>query len=272
MKFWFSILCLLCLCNVSAAVEESPVNKVFIVENIETCKEANTLENAKREAMYSGAYQAFLVLFKRLLPSNNAWRLDDVSQDMATNALQETVIVDDRATARAYKVKANYIFDEQKVKKILNRLGFYYISKFSDDNLIIPVIIENDQYKIWDDEVWFDAFGDLPTEYGLVRLKGINGDLLDIGSIKPREIYNWDIKTLQPILNRYQSKNVIVVLGERKGSEFVAKVKIWDGDKQKETTFSMPYNFKISENIFYQEVGCKVLQIVDDYYKSYNSL
>lgn len=268
-KLFYAILTVCFALQAHASGQE---DNIFFVENVNVYAESDTLDNAKREAMNAGTYKAFRTLLERLLPMENYWKIDNIEQSKAFDSMKSVNTTFERMTSSSYRATVDFMFDEKRIKGLLNRMGIYYIDSYSPQTLLIPILFDGKRYDIWENESWSEAWGEMPIKFGLMRLNYTIGDLSDTELVDPAKIFTSKFSDNSAVMKHYQSEEMILVLAKQEKSKLNVSVRFLTStsDKTKQMYFAIKSN--INEQEFYKEVATEILQAADSFYKRYDDL
>ena len=272
-KDWLAKLFSLILLNVFFAVNVAQADpSLFMVEDVPIYAESMNLFDAKIEALDVATEDSFGVLLNRLLPRHLHWRVKNLS-DKAFSSVDEVKIKDERMTAFTYSAKADISFRDKNVKKILNREGIFFVSKYSLPQLLIPVLFKDLRYSIWDDNDWEEIWGNIPNTFGLLQFKFMLGDLNDQANLDPLALtgdkLNFDY--FASTLAKYGASEAVIVIGRHGKDKFEVTLKHLSQNASNVTTTVYDYS-PSSQNYreFYQKVATESLWVLDSYYKNHN--
>lgn len=239
---------------------------VFAVRNQDIKSESVNLFDARLVAEEQGTKDSFEILLKRLLPKEDYHKINNL-KDESYRTILDVVILDERMTAFDYSAKANFIFNKQKVKKVLNERGIFFNDKRMASSLVIPVLCEDNNCTIWDEDDWIDVWDNMPKYLGMLQLKYTMGDLDDETSINPALSIKAKHEYFAKILKKYNASNVILVICNVNGDNFTIDIKCIDEAKIDSYTFKLNANGNRKQ--FYQTLADECLWKIDSYYKNY---
>lgn len=266
---YYNILIILVISFLSnyAIAEEN----LFLVKDIDVYNESDTLDNARIDAVNNGTKRAFGILLDRLLPAENIWKVYNIPSNSAYDTLQDSYVTFERMTSDSYRAKIDFQFEPKKVKRILNRMGIYYTESYSPPYLLIPILIEDGKYYIWQKDEWFTAWEAMPERVGLAQFRFLLGDLLDEGTIDPKLFAQYKFKGLNALLKRYDAKEVYLIIVKNLGETYEAKIERIAPD-------SKPYNMtfdakpQLNQEEFFHDMAATVLSKIDSIYKCFDTL
>lgn len=245
-------------------------DNVFLVENVNIYAESDDLDNAKREAMNNGTKAALRSLLERLLPMENYWKIDNIDISNAADTVKSTQIIFERMTSTSYRATIDFVFDEKLVKRILNRLGIYYIDQYSPQTLVIPVLHDGKSYDIWENTAWYEAWGEMPVRLGLMRFNYTIGDLTDTQLLNPQKIFTSKLGDNDAILKKYESEDLVLVLASTEKTKLNVSIRFITKEKDKTKQLSFPINSSVNEQEFYKTIAMQILEASDSFYKRYD--
>lgn len=255
-----------------SALSYDPEDNVFLVENISVYAESDDLDNAKIEAMNNGTKAALRILLERLLPMENDWKIGNIDTSNAADTVKSTHIVFERMTSTSYRATLDFVFDEKFVKRILNRMGIYYVDKYSPQTLVVPVLYDGKTYDIWGNDAWYEAWGEMPVRFGLMRFNYTIGDLPDTQLINPKKIFTSKYSDAEAILKKYESDDLVVVLASIEKTKLNVAIRFLTKERDKTKHLSFPIDSSVNEQAFYKEIAMRVLEAADSFYKHYDDL
>jgi len=243
----------------------------FRVDRVEVYSESDSLDNATREAVNLGVHNAFVDMLKRLMPSSMLWKINNINKAEIYDLVDDRIVETERMTSTSYMATISFIFNERKVKNILNRLGAHYADEFTDRKLIIPILKVDGKTYLWGKDDWMKAWSSMPTEVGLSRYAFALGDLEDITSINLNEIEDSTYDEYFSILEKYRSQEVVFIIANKRDDLIDMKLRILSAED--EENFSTVEEMSNISNDFldYKKVAHNVLAKLDDDYKGIKS-
>lgn len=246
-------------------------NNVFFIKDIEIYAESDSLHNAKNEALIRGTKQAFTKLMQRILPKEQWWKIDEIANQRAHLAVKENFILSERMTARSYRARVSFLFDEVEVRRIVLRAGGYFYDKYSVPHILIPFLKQNNRYVLWQDANWNTAWDDRPSRIGLFSYVYLMDDIRDVGLLKnPESFINTKLHKFVPLLERYNAEGLVAVLGEQVDDKFSVTVRIASRDKDTLRVFSYTREKDVEDAEFYKNIATDVFDKIDSIYKGYD--
>lgn len=255
-----------------SALSYDQEDNVFLVENVKIYAESDDLDNARIEAMNNGTKAALRILLERLLPMENYWKIDNLDISNASDTVRSKHVTFERMTATSYRGTVDFLFDEKLVKRILNRMGIYYVDQFSPQTLVIPVLHDGKTYDVWGNDAWYEAWGEMPVRLGLMRFNYTIGDLSDTQLIDARKIFTSKYSDDAAILKKYESEDMVLVLASIEKTKLNVAIRFLTKDRDKTKRLTFTIDSSVNEQDFYKEIALQVLEAADSFYKKYDDL
>ncbi len=256
-----------------AAEVESPrkSNEVFIITDIPLYAGSNNLFNAETEAVDRGIIESFQSLVHRVSLAHQDWKIKDIKLASIMSAIKDIKIRDERKTAFTYSATGDFTFDEHIVKSILSRAGFQYYTSYSPVFIVIPVVEKDGEFLIWEDDEWMSAWGNMPNIVGLLKLNYLLGDLSDEVLLDPKLVATAKLPYFKKIMQKYNAQEILIVVGTYSGSKFKVMLRHLSDNNDKSKLIEHKFRSEINLEEFYENIAKDTLQIMDTYYKKYDS-
>lgn len=243
-----------------AVAVESPFTIKDVVIYADGLDEVDAQAKAAGQAKKKGLSQ----LFQKLLASSQLLRIKNINMSKFDSCLSDYNMSDKRITSTSYKASFQLLFDEQCIRKNLNRIGIYFTNTLSPASLLIPIFEYDKKLYIWDYQEPYIIYEQMPDSYGMSQFKYIQADLKDSTLLSPEmSVKKLDAKKFSQIINRY-SADEIVYLKFSESPQTLALSII----KETETDRSEIYKESVkNEDSSYNTFFEKIPVILDDYYK-----
>lgn len=193
--------------------EEHADQKIFTVKHIEIYAEGETLEEATDKALRAGSIEALDKLLNNIIVFDERHKSSAIiNRTNAYDFINSTEIETERMTSHSYKASVTYKFNHKKLRNLLNSSGIKYVGRTAQNALLIPILHSKDgKVTIWSNDDWRNAWEETSLKIGLMNYILSEGDLVDIGTINPKEIMSAPLEKYNSILNDYESESLIAV-------------------------------------------------------------
>ena len=198
MRFIIFISLLSFTTNVNAA-------NIYEVKNISVTANTTDSTQGHDQAMLTAQDKAFDELEERLVSNKYIPKKVKVSESRISTAVDSVDVVQEQTTSTAFKGTYNITFSPYQISNIFN-IAQITPAKEPEKFLVIPIIAENNQIKLWKND-WWPVWNDLNHDPIILPL----GDLQDIQNLKVEDFNTHHLAGLNKIAERY-SANVIVLL------------------------------------------------------------
>ncbi len=245
-KRWVAVICLYCFVSFGVYAHDlgvfpgegslpledgggpgiSSVNEAFIVKGIEVYADIGNLADSRAFAYDEGARQGLRRLLLNLSMQEARGKVLDLPLFDASSFVEKYIIVKQRMTSHSYKAILDISFDENKIRTFLNNLGIAYAYDYIKPTLIVPILYKNGKYEIWNRESWNRAWGNLPNNFGLLKINIVREDSLeDLQEIIPEVVMISSYKSFQNLLKRYKSEDLFIVFAEQYDNKLEVNVR-----------------------------------------------
>jgi hypothetical protein len=254
--------------DATPASEKKSYNPVFVVRNVAIYAESNTLDNAQIEAVNNGIQASYRVVLERILPIKDRWRIDNIRFGEIFRSVHDVELSDERFTSNSYKATATFYYDHEALKKLLYGQGVFFTSQYSEDYLVIPILCSAGLCSATHDNNWDEAWGSLPAERGLLKLKYLLNDLQDDNIIDYSNIMSKNFQDFAALAKRYKTQYFIIVEAVVQPNGLKIRLKHLSPDN--EMVFESVYSSKDYETVadMYRVVSYNALDDIDTFYKN----
>jgi hypothetical protein len=265
----FLLLCLIFDGNVFASTisEDTDVDNLYMVRNIDIYSKSTTALRAKDEALKQGQKKALKIIFERanIRPEYTKY----VSDSTLVEMIETIQIKNEIMTKDSYSSIITILFNKKFLNFHLKRLGIGVGIVVNDVALYIPILQKDgESYKLSDPEnKWYKAAYD---EFFTNSYENIfvidNFDMANSALLSNRIIDQNDYNLYSTLLNKYAANIVIISIANYIPSKNLMNVtyREIDGDSvvEKKMTYSNKNN--LSDNEFYEEVSLKFLETLNN--------
>lgn len=241
---------------------------VFLVQNIEASADLGTLDDSKSDVLRQVTYKAFNVLVQRIVPTSMFTKAKNISQEDIEALVKKREAVSERMTSHSYTGLYGVLFDSIALEAMLNKYGIRYANHYAPSTLIIPILHLGNEYIIWRNESWAQAWGKIPNTLGLTYTEVVTGTLEDIEAIKAETVMNSPYDNFSMILGNHECSRVAIVFAEQaKLNKLEVTIRLLE--KNKETIKRISYQRTREENdqSFYTKISMDLVSKIDNLWK-----
>ncbi len=205
----------------SFAVQSDQQINPFVVEGVSVTANEGNLVDSKSIALANGTRAALVQLISRLDTQHthreNTSSIKDCVNKMMyppSTLVSNYIFKSERMTSRSYSGVIDIVFDDEKVKSILNTCGFTYASTASGNTLIVPILVANNRHILSSemiDNIWFKTWQDIPHKFGLMNFKVLHNDIFDAENVDAANIINGTYDDVRNLLQHYECDNIMIV-------------------------------------------------------------
>jgi hypothetical protein len=242
-------------------------NEVFVIRNVEVSASSTDNYNAKIEAVNQGIKESYSTMLKRILPAKDHWRIENMRFDEIYQTVSDVRLQHERITALSYKAVADIYYDQEALKKLLYSQGVFFISQYSDEYLVVPVLCHGEKCWTSYDEKWDDAWGNLPLYYGLLKLKYLLHDLNDETLFDYANSMSATLDQFKGLQERYGTRQFILIKADVRDEGFTVNVRHLSPDA--DTIFNTFYRLQDQDSTWdlYHKMALDTLDEMDTFYK-----
>ena len=239
---------------------------VYRVENVFIQERINSSKNFRQNLINKGIVSSFEILAKRILAESEYWKIKNIESSLIKEMVSQVSIMSEQKIINNYKITLSILFDSHKVKNSFTKRNITYSDSISQPILVFPIIKENNQHTIWENN-FFSKNWELSTykNYLSVFLHP-EGDLWD------RENFNLKYFNLKEnnesiILKKYGLNNSLVLFVDFDSSDVKYKLSLSGSEYYKSMNKKIP---KTNREIFFLEVINEIKRTVENRWKYKN--
>ncbi len=187
---------------------------VFTVSNVKIDGSAESLAEARRNAIRSGTEQAANIMVDRLTLLEDRlavnWRAIDA--DTASQLVAGIQISNEQRSTRRYLGVLQVSFDWNLVRDFLNANNLPFVETQTAPALIVPVWVGAQDTLLWQENPFWRVWRNGTPENDLTPLTLPLGDLGDQASLSTEQALRLDTTALAALAARYDVKRVLVAI------------------------------------------------------------
>ena len=232
----------------SAGGPAAAADNVFSVSDIEVDVTADTASSARAKAFRRGQRAAFNALLKRLTLRADHGRLPAVDAERLEFMVQALEVADERTSNVRYLANMTVNFKPPEIRRLLREAGIPFTETASKPLLVLPVLSQGGASMLWDENnLWRDAWSEVPLNSGLIPLILPVGDLSDISGVDAAQAIEGDPFLLSAMAGRYRAGDVLVAIATLSGNADAIRIDI--AARKIGATIGGPisFNFQISD-------------------------
>lgn len=187
---------------------------VFAVQGVDvdvTDKDATT---AKNQALINVQMKAIVLLAQRLGNESLATEIAKLGPKDVLPLLKSLSIEQESTGPGRYIGKFTVRFLPTKIYNLFGSYGVTIVTEQAKPMLVIPLWKGPDGIKLWEDNLWRQAWINLHAEQSQVPLIIPLGDLEDSAAVTTEDLLNLDPLKLEAMRRRYDVATVLVAVGE----------------------------------------------------------
>jgi hypothetical protein len=267
MRMIFKALFFLCLIFnngvfASGIIDETDIDNLYMVRNIDVYSKSTTAIKAKEEALKNGQKQALKVIFERanIKPEYTKYVNDLVVAEM----IESIQIKNEMMTKDSYSSVITVLFNKKFLNFHLKRLKIGVGSTVDDVFLYIPILEVDGKLNITDSSnSWYIAAYDDFFENSYENIFIIdNFDLANTALFSKKILEQNDYNLYNTLLKKYTANVVVVSIASYNSKNNTIDVIYREIDAEKTVEKKLSYSNKdeLSLNEFYRDASVRFLQ------------
>ena len=184
---------------------------VFEIKGVPVDVTADNAAQARSEALILGQNKAFRRLLERLVLVKDVKRLPDHRTVDITQFVSDFAVSDEKTSSVRYLAKLNVRFKAEPVRRLLGKLGIKFAETRSKPLLILPILQEANNVRLWEESNTWRKIWDLRS--GLNGLVKITLPLADPSDVRKLDIANaleGNVELLSSLASRYGAGDTLV--------------------------------------------------------------
>jgi hypothetical protein len=203
----------LALVPVRAGAQQSPGGEIFTVRGVPLDETAANASEARASGLAKGQREAFDRLVARLTRSVFRNRLADIDPSTLGFLVESLQIANEKTSDVRYLAELTVRFKPDAVRGLFRSAGIPYAEVHSGPVVVIPVIEEAGQYRLWEDpNPWREAWRAYRPDVGLVPVVAPVGDLSDIVDLSTQAAIDGQRDAVGLFLERYRAETAMVAI------------------------------------------------------------
>lgn len=217
----------------AAAQDES----IFTVRGIKADASAETVTEARSQAIEQGQAKAFDRLMQRLVMREDQQSVPQIDNSEIGSMVTDFSVANERTSDVRYLADMTVRFQPDAVRRFLQRAGVNYAETQSRPMVVLPLYRDAEGWRLWESpNPWHEAWLNGPYSDDLVPFEAPLGDIDDVSAIDAAAARNADPAALRAIAERYGARAVLLAEAQVSGDPAVIEVQgqrlLGDDDKQ----------------------------------------
>lgn len=205
--------------SLPAAAEDA---SIFTVRGIEVDATAESVTQARNDAMAQGQVKAFDRLIERLVMSGERQNVPEIGSAEIRGMVTDFSVANERTSDVRYLADMTVRFQPDAVRNFLQRARVNYAETQARPIVVVPLYRDGEGWRLWDSpNPWHEAWMNGPYSDDLVPFEAPLGDIDDVSAIDVQAAQNGDNDALRAIADRYGAKEVLLARAEVSGSPAV---------------------------------------------------
>ncbi|WP_343562671.1 DUF2066 domain-containing protein [Kiloniella sp. b19] len=203
---------------------------IYTVQDVNIDVTADSVSQAKEQALKEGNMTAFAFLMDRLVASDQRALVPELTQEQIVPFIQDFSLKDERSSAVRYTARLTVRFVPDQVLALLRQSGVSVTETVSRPVLLLPVWSGNGQVFLWEDtNAWRDAWLNIDLQGALVPLVVPLGDLEDVAVLNAQRAADGG-QEIWALASKYGVRDVILAsLVSNDAGEIVQGSALWLG-------------------------------------------
>ncbi|WP_417454144.1 DUF2066 domain-containing protein [Kiloniella sp.] len=199
-------------------------NEVYTVRDIPVDATANSVIEAKKNALSQGYEKAFRALVRKLVPEHDHAKIPKLNSNDALNYVLDISLTAEKSSSVRYIANMTVRFKESQTRALFRNSGAAIAETVSKPVLIIPIEKRAGSNLLWEDRnQWRTAWGGVGTSNGLVPVTMPLGDLDDLSLVDAKGALAGS-EGLWKLAAKYGSSDVFLSVAEINNDGATAKV------------------------------------------------
>lgn len=222
---------LACVLPAAAAEEE-----LYTVADVTVDKTAASASQAREVALAEAQAKAFERLVRRMVPSERQAAVARQSPQSLARLVRGFEVDRERTSSVRYIATLRVRFDPLAVRELLRASNVPFSETRSKPILVIPVLMEGGEAKLWNGNPWRAAWSAQAGAEGLVPFMVPTGDAMDLIEIDPAQAAAGRIGNAELIARRYGAGEVVTAVAtpeaRPRGETLAVTVAVTRGDRE----------------------------------------
>ena len=195
-------------------------NTLYTVRDVAVDVTAESVSQAKEQALAQGKARAFDFLMDRLTASDQRNRIPALTPEQVLPLIRDFSLRDEKQSPVRYRAKLTVRFAQVRILSLLRQSGVSVTETVSQPALLLPVWSQGGRLLLWEDENrWRDAWLAIDLGGALVPLVIPPGDLEDLTRLNAEGAVG-GAEGIWSLAEKYGARDVLVsrLLTDQKGA------------------------------------------------------
>lgn len=194
----------------AAAAAETDAQRLFTVHGIDIDVRAQTASAARELALSAAQRQGFLRLVEKIVAADDIADVSEPPPAALDRMVRGLDIRDERSSATRYLATVDVSFWPSRVRSLLDAAGVAFTESPGGPYLLLPVLTEGGQSRLFGDHGWRQAFIEADLKNRLVLYEFPPDSLFARSLLTPRRVLVADAAALGRIAERFALPQVLV--------------------------------------------------------------
>lgn len=198
---------LLCVLSVQNAIATP-----FRIQNIEVETQADSVADAKKQALVQARKKAFDEMIKKMVDPKQIDYFSKIEDETIEFLIDSVQVVKETVGSKAYKTTISFYFNKDRIESFLKTKTVEFVVPVNKTMVLIPVLSDGAKTYLFEKEnPWFRVWQQASLNQALCTLIVPNGDLTDIHTVGAEDAIIGATHRLQEIAGRYKASSIVVM-------------------------------------------------------------
>lgn len=199
--------------------------EVYTVRGIPADATAETVTQARSQAIDQGQAMAFDRLMQRLVMSQDRQSVPEIGASEVSSMVTDFSVANERTSDVRYLADMTVRFQPDAVRSFLQRAGVNYAETQARPIVVVPLYRDAEGWRLWDSpNPWHEVWLNGPYSDDLVPFEAPLGDIDDVSAIDAEAARNADTGALQTIAERYGAQEVLLAEAQVSGEPATVQI------------------------------------------------
>ena len=209
----------------SAAPAAAQNSGIFTVRGVPVDATAESVTQARNEAIAQGQARAFDRLMQRLVMTQDRQYVPQIGGNEIGSMVTDFSVANERTSDVRYLADMTVRFQPDAVRSFLQRAGVNYAETQARPIVVVPLYRDAEGWRLWDSpNPWHEVWLNGPYSDDLVPFEAPLGDIDDVSAIDAEAARSGDTAALQAIAERYGAQEVLLAEAQVSGDPATIQV------------------------------------------------
>ena len=248
--------------------ERKEVADIFTVRDVYVEKTTENASDSRQAAIAESEILAFQKLIELIVSDKDIPKIKDTPPDEISRLIKSFEVDEEKISGNTYKAAFHVSFNQNEVKKFLQKKEIALVEKKNSPTLILPIYsYVNGQQELWEtSNPWWQAWSGAISENKNSSIILPLGDIEDLSALNIEDIKSSNLDKINELAKKYDAKDTLVVEAKFDDTKFTGKpiievsIRLLDKDSDNKKDVSYEGSYEQTKDEFFNSTVKDIIE------------